>query len=106
MKTPAGKTIAFTFISQPTADPKCCWVAKLTFPGGSDSKSILPIYVTQGDGSPVPEAIFEFAGKRIAVRDGHARIAYADFVAGKHESGLWLHRKDVPQPMPGGLTFA
>jgi len=106
MKTPEGKTIAFTFMSQPTADPKCCWVAKLTFPGGSDSKSILPIYVTQGDGSPVPEAIFEFAGKRLAVRDGHARIAYADFVAGKHESGLWLHRKDVPQPMPGGLTFA
>ena len=106
MKTPEGKTIAFTFISQPTADPKCCWVAKLTFPGGSDSKSILPIYVTQGDGSPVPEAIFEFAGKRLAVRDGHARIAFADFVKGKHESALWLHRKDVPQPMPGGLTFA
>ena len=106
MKTPEGKTIAFTFMSQPTVDPVCCWVAQLTFPGGSDSKSILPIEVTQGDGKPVPEAVFEFAGKRLAVRDGHARIAYADFVKGKHESALWLHRKDVPEPMPGGLTFA
>ena len=106
MRTPEGKTISFTFMSQPAADPVRCWVAKLTFPGGSDSGSVLPIEIAQGDGSPVPEAVFEFAGKRLAVRDGHARISYADFVKGKHESGLWLHRRDVPEPMPGGLTFA
>ena len=106
MNTPEGKTIAFTFMSQPTADPIGCWVAKVTFPGGADSTSILPIEVTQGDGKPVPKAVFEFAGKRIPVLDGHARISYADFVKGKHETGLWLHRDDVPRPMPGGLTFA
>ncbi len=106
MKTPEGKTIAFTFMSQPTVDPAGCWVAKLTFPGGSDANSILPIEINQGDGKPVPEAVFEFAGKRLAVCDGHARIAYADFVKGKHETALWLHRKDVSEPIPGGLTFA
>jgi len=93
-------------MSQPTVDPAGCWVAKLTFPGGSDANSILPIEINQGDGKPVPEAIFEFAGKRLAVCDGHARIAYADFVKGKHETALWLHRKDVSEPIPGGLTFA
>jgi hypothetical protein len=72
-------------MSQPTHEPKGCWVAKLTFPGGSDANSILPIEISQGDGSPVREGVFEFAGKRLAVRDGHARIAYADFVKGKHE---------------------
>ena len=106
MKTPEGKTITFTFMSQPTHEPKGCWVAKLTFPGGSDANSILPIEIPQGDGSPVREGVFEFAGKRLAVRDGHARIAYADFVKGKHETALWLHRTDVPEPIPGGLTFA
>ena len=106
MKTPEGKTIAFTFMSQPTHDPKGCWVAKVTFPGGSDERSILPIEIVQGDGAPVPEAVFVLAGRRLAVRDGKARIAFADFVRGRHETALWLHRKDVPEPMPGGLTFA
>ena len=106
MKSPEGKTITFTFMSQPTADPKGCWTARLTFPGGSGETSILPIEIVQGDGTPVPDAVFEFAGRKLAVKDGHARISYADFVAGKHESSLWLHRKDVPRPMPGGLTFA
>ena len=106
MNTPEGKTVTFTFMSQPTSDPKCCWVARLTFPGGSDERSILPLEIVQGDGSPVMEAVFEFAGRRLAVRDGKARISFADFVKGKHDSALWLHRKDVPNPMPGGLTFA
>ena len=106
MKTPEGKTIVFTFMSQPTKDPAGCWVAKLTFPGGSDEQAILPLEIVQGDGSPVPEAIFELAGRRLVVRDGKARIAYADFVRGRHETALWLHRKDVAEPIPGGLTFA
>ena len=106
MKTPEGKTITFTFMSQPTHEPEGCWIAKLTVPGGADASSILPIEVTQGGGAPVREGVLEFAGKRLAVCDGHARISYADFVKGKHETGLWLHRKDVPEPIPGGLTFA
>lgn len=106
MKTPEGKTIVFTFMSQPTSDPKGCWVAKLTFPGGSGEDAVLPVEVVQGDGSPVPEAVFELAGRRMAVRDGKARLRYADFVRGKHDTALWLHRKDVAEPIPGGLTFA
>ena len=106
MRTPQGKTITFTFMSQPTKDPAGCWVAKLTFPGGSDENSVFPIEIVQGDGSPVPEAVFELAGRRLAVLDGKSRISFADFVRGKHESALWLHRKDFPEPIPGGLTFA
>lgn len=106
MKTPEGKTIAFTLMSQPAKNPKACWVAKVLFPGGSDERSVLPIEIVQGDGSPVREGVFEFAGRRLAVRDGKARIAFKDFVRGKHEKALWLYRKDVPEPMPGGLTFA
>ena len=106
MKVPDGKTITFTFMSQPSSEPKACWVAKLVFPGGADEKSELPIEIVQGDGQPVPEAVFEFAGCRLAVVDGKARISFADFIRGKHKTALWLHRKDVSSPMPGGLTFA
>jgi hypothetical protein len=106
MNTPEGKSVTFTFMSQPTSDPKGCWVARLTFPGGSNERSVLPIEIVQGDGSPVMEAVFEFAGQRLAVRNGKARLSFVEFVRGKHESALWLHRKDVEAPIPGGLTFA
>jgi len=36
--------------------------------------------------------------------DGEAAISYADFIRGKHEVPLWLHRLNI-EPIPGGLTF-
>ena len=32
-------------------------------------------------------------------------LAYADFIKGKHDRAIWLHRRGM-LPIPGGLTFA
>ena len=105
MKTPDDKQIAFTFCSHPTKRPEMRWTAKLVFPPGSTAETVLPLSLADGRGEPVPDGVFEFAGQRLAVRDGMASIAYADFVRGKHAVALWLHRPGRP-PIPGGLTFA
>jgi hypothetical protein len=41
---------------------------------------------------------------KIRISDGSARISYRDFIKGKNETALWLHRKGM-LPVPGGLTF-
>lgn len=105
MKAPADRAIAFTFKSHPMRDPAACWTARLVFPAGAVAATRLAIQFVDGNGAPVPTGVFEFAGQRLAVRDGAATISYADFVKGKHESSLWLHRPGQP-PVPGGLTFA
>ena len=104
MKTPADKTVTFTYSSHPTKDMSWRWTAKLTFPAGATAETELPLDVVDGDNEPV-DGSFEFAGKKIPVRDGKAAIAYADFIAGKHETAIWLHRKGI-EPIPGSLTFA
>ena len=105
MKTPPDKTIAFTFMSRPTATVEMRWAVRLTFPPGSAADTPLPMMVVDGNDAPIASATLEFAGKRIAVKDGRAAILYADFIKGKHVVSLWLHR-DGMQPVPGGLTFA
>ena len=105
MKTPDDKRITFTFCSHPTKRLEMRWTAKLVFPPGADAKTVLPLSLVDGHGKPVPEGVFEFAGRRLAVRDGAASISYADFIRGKHAVALWLHRPGRP-PIPGGLTFA
>ena len=105
MKTPPDKTIAFTFVSHPTHALGLRWTATVVFPQGSTAEAILPIALVDGRGKPVRSGVFEFAGQRLAVRDGAASLSYADFVRGKHEVALWLHRPGLP-PIPGGLTFA
>lgn len=105
MKTPADKTIAFMFISQRGDDPALRWFARLTFQPGADGGTMLPIEVIGCGDEPVPEGVFEFAGRRLPVRGGAASILYADFVKGKHKKPIWLHREGMPS-VPGGLTFA
>lgn len=105
MRTPPDKTIAFTFASHPEKDAALRWTARLTFPPGAAAETVLPIEVRDGTAAPVPSAVFEFAGRRLNVVDGRASLTYAEFVRGKHETALWLHRPGRP-PIPGGLTFA
>lgn len=105
MKTPADRTIAFTFGSHPMHDRALCWTATLVFPPASGPETVLSIALVDGNGAPVESGVFAFAGRRLPVRDGAASLTYADFVAGKHEVALWLHRTGCP-PVPGGLTFA
>ena len=105
MKTPSDKTIAFTFMSRPTATSEMRWAAKLTFPPGSSADTVLPVMVVDGNDAPVESGTLELAGVKIPVKEGRAEILYADFVKGKHSVPLWLYR-DGMQPVPGGLTFA
>ncbi len=104
MKTPVDKTLTFSFISHKMKDVSLGWLARVTFPGGSDEGSVLPIEVVDGHGDRVGKAVLEIFGKSLPVMDGISRIKYADFVKGKHEKGVWLHRAGV-EPVPGGLTF-
>lgn len=105
MKTPDDKTIVFTFHSHPTKDMNMRWIAKITFPPGSTAGTLLPIQVTNVNGSPIRSAIFQFAGKSLPVKDGKSSMTFAEFVSGKHSVPIWLHR-DGMKPIPGVPTFA
>lgn len=100
-----GKEIAFTFGSHPTPDLSQRWSARLVFPADVGKDGVLPIFIVDGNGEAVAEAVFEFAGKNIKVKDGKASITYREFLDGKSSVPLWLHRKGM-KPIPGGLTFA
>ena len=104
MKTPADKTVTFTYSSHPAKDVGWRWTATLTFPAGATAETPLPFVIVNGNNEPV-DGTLEFAGRRIPVKGGKAQLAYADFVAGKHETAIWLHRKGI-EPIPGSLTFA
>lgn len=105
MKTPPDKTIIFTYVSHPVKSPKRRWQATLTFPAGADETTLLEFGFTDGEGEPLESGLFEFGGAEIAVRDGKGTLPYAAFVKGKHEKGIWMHRKGM-RPVPGNLTFA
>ena len=104
MKTPADKTVTFTYVSHPTKNVSWRWTATLTFPAGADAGTLLPLTIVDGCDEPV-DGFFEFAGRKIPVKRGKANLAYADFIAGKHETAIWLHRKNI-EPIPGSLTFS
>jgi len=104
MRTPPDKEIAFLFVSHPTKDLSWRWTARLVFPPGATAETRLQIHVADGNAQPVAKGTFEFAGQRLAVKDGEAEISYADFIRGKHDVPLWLRRPGI-EPIPGGLTF-
>lgn len=105
MKVPAGKTVTLTFVSHPVKDVKARWWAYLSFPAEAAEGDELPVKVVDGEMAPVAEGVFECFGAKIAISEGFGALAYADFIKGKHEKGIWLHRKGG-EPVPGGLTFA
>ncbi len=105
MKVPPGKTIVLTFASLQLKDKELCWAANVTFPGGAGDGAILPVAVEDGLGRPVESGVFEFAGHALRIKDGASSIPYADFIAGKHDPGIWLKRPGM-EPVPGALTFA
>ena len=104
MKTPSDKRIAFLFCSHPMKDARQRWQARVVFPPGSTAETVLPIELTDGNGAPVAGGVFEFAGQRLTVADGRASLKYAEFIAGRSATALWLYRDGMP-PVPGGLTF-
>jgi len=104
MKSPIDREIVFSFGSHPTKDLTWRWAARLVFPPGATAETVLKIHLVDGYAAPIAEGVFEFAGSRLPVRNGLAEITYADFVRGKHEVPLWMHRPGI-EPIPGGLTF-
>lgn len=96
--------IHFIFRSHPTPELHIRWKAEMTIPVVLKPETVLPIAVTDGNEKPIAEATFEFAGQRLAVKDGATAITYADFLKGKSSTALWLYRKGR-WPIPGGLTF-
>ena len=105
MKTPEDKTVVFSLFSHPMKDLKLRWKARLTFPAGADGDSLAELEITDGEERPIKAGVFEFAGARIKVTEGEGRLRCADFVRGKHESAIWLHRRGKVS-IPGALTFA
>ena len=105
MKVPEGKTIMLTFGSHPNKDPLLRWTAWLTFPGGAGADALLPLEVVDGNGDKVASGFFEIAGRKVKIVSGRGALPYAEFIAGRHETGLWLHVAGR-ESVPGGLTFA
>lgn len=105
MYTPKDKKVIFTFVSPIAEDKKSCWMASVIFTPGADENAIFDIIVKDGEDNLIPKAIFEFAGCALEVESGAARISYRDFIKGKHEKAIWLHRPGY-NATPGLLTFA
>ncbi len=105
MKTPADKPLSFVYVSYPAQVMKMRWSAKLNFKGGEDDDCVLDLEIHDGEGETVKSGTFEFAGKMLKVENGRAVISCRDFIAGKHERAVRLHRAGMT-PVPGGLTFA
>ena len=104
MKTPPDKRIVFTFYSHPMKDLRQRWKATLAFAPGSTDESAAALDIRDGYGDPIAAGTLSLAGSLVAIRDGRGALRCGDFVRGKHEQGIWLHRKGY-DPVPGALTF-
>ena len=104
MKTPDDKRIALTLYSHPMKDLKMRWKALVVFAPGSTDETPATVTMADGEGAPIAAGTFEFAGCRIAIRDGQGTLRCGDFAKGKHEPAIWLYREGVV-PVPGALTF-
>jgi len=104
VKTPADKQITFALYSHPMKDLKMRWKALLVFAPGSTDDSSAELTIADGEGTSIPAAEFEFAGTRVAVKDGKGALRCGDFAKGKHETAIWLYREGRA-PVPGALTF-
>ena len=104
MKTPADKTITLTLYSHPMKDLRMRWKAQVVFAAGSTDETPAAITMVDGEGAPIKAATFEFAGVKTPIKAGKGAIRCGDFVKGKHEPAIWLHRKGAA-PVPGALTF-
>jgi len=104
MRTPPDKLIGLSFLSYPSKQAEMRWSARLIFAPGLGPDGMLEVRVNNGENVPVERGHLELAGLLTPIRNGVGSIAYADFVRGKHEKNIWLHRKGMP-PVPGRLAF-
>jgi hypothetical protein len=104
MKTPPEKKIILTFHSYPHKDAGLRWKANVIFPSGADDETLAEISIVDGHGNKIEAGEFEFAGMMVKISSGSGAFRCADFISGKHEAALWLHRPGLV-PVPGMLTF-
>ena len=104
MRSPADKRLIFTLYSHPMKDAKLRWKGHLVFEPSSTDESFAELRLEDGEGAPIENGVFEFAGQSLAVAEGRAALRCGDFVRGKHERGIWLHRRGQVS-VPGALTF-
>jgi len=104
MRTPADKRIVFTFYSHPMKNVKHRWKMHLTFAPNLTDDSFAELRIVDGEGTPIDNGTLELAGQRLVVKDGLSSLRCGDFVKGKHEGAIWLHRNGI-EPVPGALTF-
>lgn len=105
MKIPEDKTITLTFLSTNRKEKEKRWAVNVVLSGGASSGDVFKVKAEDAGGNKIPEAVFEFAGTFVDIKDGVGGISYDDFIKGKHEKGVWLKRPGM-EPVPGLLTFA
>ena len=105
MKIPDGKNITLTFVSEKVEDVRNRWVVNLILKGDSKSGDFFEVLAEYGNGCPIESGTYEIAGVMIPINAGAGRLLYDDFIAGKHERGIWMRRPEMPI-VAGLLTFA
>ena len=105
MKSPESRSVVLTFASNPMKEKEKRWAVNVVLSGGASSGDVFKVKAEDAEGNKIPEAVFEFAGTLVDIKDGVGGISYDDFIKGKHEKGVWLKRPGV-EPVPGLLTFA
>ena len=104
MKAPDVDVTA-TFMSVPQKPASAGWRVELTFPANAGAEDDLLLECFDGDVAPMQGGTFLLAGKRMVFENGCAKLRYADFVAGMHDTAVWFSRPGG-DPIPGYLTFA
>ena len=80
MKIPEGKTITLTFLSTNRTKAEKRWAVNVILAGGATSGDTFKIKAEDAEGNRIPEAIFEFAGTLVDIKDGVGGISYDDFL--------------------------
>ena len=104
MRTPPDKQIIFNFHSLPSKDKSRKWKASIVFAPGSSDESSAAVRVEDGTGEPIAEGTLEISGLYLKVLNGVSTVNCGEFVHGRHEPAVWLHRKGRASS-PGVLTF-
>ena len=104
MKAPEVDVTA-TFVGVPQKPKAAGWQVKLTVPANAGADDDLLLECFDGAEAPMPGGTFLLAGKSVVFENGRAKMRYADFIAGMHETAVWFSRPGG-DPIPGYLTFA
>ena len=104
MKSPENKTLSFLFHCVPGTRSQDAWALRVTLPPGTTAKTQILVDAVGEGSKPITKGTFEFMGTRVKIAKGIGHISLEQFMAGIHETGVWMMRPGHP-PVPGALTF-